>query len=287
MITFRALKDEDFSPLYHATVEAFANYAVPYQPTQEAFGRMLLINGVRFEFSVGAFDGEKMVGFTVNAIGDWMNKRTVYDSGTGTVPAYRRQGISRGMFDFILPTLRENKIEQYLLEVITENEPALRLYENLGFETSRRLLVLKKNEASSAPANPIENVEIKELDAFDWNLLESFWTYFPSWQNSTAAIKRILFAKNVNKTFLGLYLAGKLVGYAAVFHNSGNIPQIAIAEEHRRKGFGRMLLSELQKRTEKPLFVSNVDAKAKCAAAFFEANNFSLLTTQQEMLLKL
>jgi ribosomal protein S18 acetylase RimI-like enzyme len=288
MITLRALTDEDFPQLYRTSLESFADYYVPYQPTADAFRRMLLINGVNLEMSVGAFDGEKMVGFTINAVGDWNGKRTIYDSGTGTIPAYRRRGISRKMFDFILPTLKENEIEQYLLEVITENEPALRLYEELGFEISRRLLVFKRKEAQPIlPVSAKENIEIKQIEKIDLKSFESFWTYFPSWQNSTAAISRILPEKSLIKTFLGLYLDNKLIGYAVVFHNSGNIPQIAIAEEHRRKGFGRALLNELQKCTETPLFVSNVDAKATDAAAFFEANNFSLLTTQEEMLLKL
>jgi len=260
---------------------------VPYQAKPDGLRRSFLINGVRFDFSVGAFDGEKMVGFTMNAIGEWNGRRTVYDSGTGVVPNYRRQGISRNMFDFILPVLRENKIEQYLLEVIADNEPAVKLYQNLGFETARRLSVFKRKEVGLVTEKLNEEMEIKEIETLDWNLLESFYTYSPSWQNSTASIKRSLLDATIFKTFLGLYLTGKFVGYGIVFHNSGNVPQLAIAGDYRGRNFGRALLNALQKRIEKPLFVTNVDERAKDIAAFLKANNFSLLTTQYEMMLKL
>ena len=286
MITYRRLTDKDFPRLYHATLAAFSDYTVPYQPTQKSLQRMFLINGVSFGLSVGAFDGDEMIGFAVNAVGVWRGRRTVYNSGTGIVPSCRRRGISRKMFDFILPILREDNIEQYLLEVISENEPAVRLYQSLGFETSRRLLVFKRQEAVVREMRD-ENVTIKEIKTPDWKLFESFKTYRPSWQNSADSIKRSLADETIIKTFLGLYLSGEPVGYAVVFHTSGNIPQIAVAEKHRRKGFGLALLNALQKQTEKPLMVSNVDAQATGVSAFLEANGFSLLTTQYEMLLKL
>lgn len=287
MITYRRLTDRDFSQLYQATLDAFSDYVVPYQPTQESLRRMFVINGVSFDLSVGAFDGETMVGFTINAVGDWRGKQTVYDSGTGIIPNYRRQGISRKMFDFILPVLSENKIEQYLLEVIEENEPAVRLYQSLGFEILRRLLVFKRQEVVFVRENKDENFTIEEIKTPDWKLFESFYTFRPSWQNSTDSIKRSFADETIIKTFLGLYLSGELVGYAVIFHTSGSVPQIAVAEKHRQKGFGRALLNALQKRTEKPLIINNVDAQATSVSAFLEANGFSLLTMQYEMLLKL
>ena len=213
MITYRTLTDEDFSQIYRANHDAFSDYSVLYHTKPDGLRRMHLINGVRFDFSVGAFDGEKMVGFIINALGDWNGRRTVYDSGTGVIPEYRRQGISREMFDFILPILRESKIEQYLLEVFTDNEPAVRLYQNLNFEITRRLLVFKRTDTNFVAEKLNEKVEIKEMRTFDWDLLKSFWTYPPSWQNSTASMKRSLPSETINKTVLGLYLKNKIKKY--------------------------------------------------------------------------
>jgi GNAT superfamily N-acetyltransferase len=68
---------------------------------------------------------------------------------------------------------------------------------------------------------------------------------------------------------LGAYSNDELVGYAIVFHNSGSIPQIAVAEPRRRRGFGRALLNAVQTRAQKSLTVNNVDAQAAKVSELF------------------
>lgn len=286
MITYRHLNEDDFEPLHHTMLEAFSDYIVEYQPTKEILRRMFLIENVRLDLSVGVFDNEKMVGFTLNGTGEWQGKRTVYDAGTGVITDYRRRGLSRGMFDFLLPVLRDCGFEQYLLEVITGNEPARRLYQNLGFETRRELGVFVQKQVSPF-RNSFTGVEIKELEMLDWQRLESFWSYYPSWQNSIEAMKRSLVNHSIIKSALGLFFEENLIGYGIVFHRSGNVPQLAIAKDYRGKGFGQMLLSALGEKCGKPLFISNVDTGAKEVTALLQANNFALLTSQYEMLLEL
>jgi ribosomal protein S18 acetylase RimI-like enzyme len=286
MIFYRKLNENDFEEYHQALLEAFSDYYVEAQPASDALRRMHRIEGVNLDYSVGAFDDGKLVGFTANAIDDWLGELTAYDAGTGVIPEYRRRGISRGMFDFILPVLRETGAKQYILEVITENEPAIRLYENLGFQTQRTLSVLT-SEKTLISQNAPPDVGIKEIKNPDWSVLESFLSYRPSWQNSIDSIKRCLPDTSIVKTILGLYLDEKLVGYGIVFRNSGNVSQIAVAEEFRRRGFGKIILGELQKHTEKPLQFSNIDEKARGVLAFLDSNGFRVLTRQHEMLLKL
>lgn len=286
MISYRLLKNDDFEEFHQTLIEAFSDYYVEAQPSLESLRRMHIIEGVNLDCSVGAFENGKMVGFTANAFGDWLGNLTAYDAGTGVIPAYRRRGISREMFDFIMPVLRECGAKQYLLEVITENEPALRLYKNLGFQAHRTLSVLT-GEKVAISEHKLSDVEIKAIENPDWNLLESFLSYYPSWQNSIDSIKRCLPDESVNKIISGVYLKGKLIGYGIVFESSGNVAQVAVAEEYRRRGFGKIILGELQKHTEKPLQFSNIDEKARGFLAFLESNGFKVLTRQHEMLLKL
>jgi len=286
MISYRLLNKDDFESLHQTLVQAFSDYSLAINPTIDGLRRMYTIEGVNLDYSVGAFEDGKMVGFTANAIGDWQGILTAYDAGTGVIPAYRRRGISRGMFDFLLPFLRSRQIKQYLLEVITKNEPAVRLYQNLGFQIHRDLLVYKRDKAPELE-NVSRDVMTKEIETPDWKQLESFLTYLPSWQNSIDSYNRSAPDETIKKNIIGLYLGENLIGYGIVFKNSGNVSQMAVAEEYRHRGFGKILLNALQKQTEKPLLLSNIDKKARETAAFLESNGFELLTTQYEMLLKL
>lgn len=290
MILFRPLSEKDFGQLHQTLLVAFSDYVVPMQPEIGALQRLYQMEGVRLEYSFGAFVEDKMIGFTVNGIGEWQGKPTAYDAGTGVIPAYRRRGVSRQMFEKILPFLCERNVEQYLLEVIVENTAAFNFYKSLGFQVERELAVFKQDKVlivEEANQSHRENTEIREVRNPDWSLLQSFWTHQPSWQNSVDSMKRSTAEAEINKKVLGVFLENELIGYGIVFPKSGNVPQFAIAENHRRKGFGEALLNALRNQAKSDLKVHNVDEKARDVTAFLEAKGFSLLTRQYEMLLKL
>ena len=286
MIALRRLTEDDFQQCHLALVEAFSDYYLKIQPTNEGLRRLFTIEGVDFSRSVGAFDAGKLVGFVVNAIGSWDGMLTAYDAGTGVIPAYRGRGISRRMFEFILPVLRENSVRQYLLEVITENAPAISLYEQLGFRRARRVLVFSR---SKQPEN-IEvqpGVEVREIENPDWKLLEKFCEFRPCWQNSTDSIERAAADKTIQKKILGLYFKGDLAGFGVVFVNSGNVAQFGLDSELRGRGFRKLLLARLAEATEKPLLFANIEEEERDFIDFLLANDSRLLTSQYEMLLKL
>lgn len=59
--------------------------------------------------------------------------------GMGTVPSHRRRGLGRAALEAVLAQARERGAAQVRLEVIEQNTPARRLYEQLGFEHVRDL----------------------------------------------------------------------------------------------------------------------------------------------------
>jgi ribosomal protein S18 acetylase RimI-like enzyme len=64
---------------------------------------------------------------------------TAYNTVTGIIPEYRKKGIAKRIFNEFLSVLRENKIQQCLLEVICSNTGAYKLYKKSGFEVVREI----------------------------------------------------------------------------------------------------------------------------------------------------
>lgn len=68
--------------------------------------------------SIGAFDTEtgELVSFVLDSILD-DEAQTAYDILTGTIPEYRRQGISRSIFGKVKELLKQKHIALYKTEV--------------------------------------------------------------------------------------------------------------------------------------------------------------------------
>src|SRR5687768_13593361 len=174
MVSYRLLSAADLLPLYDCFIEAFSDYQVDMQMSREQFEQRIARDGVRLEISAGAFDNEKMIGFYMNGNGLWQQKQTAYDAGTGVIPGYRGGGVAKELFAFMVPRLKEVGIEQYLLEVLTENDRAVALYRKLGFVETRTLAVLRSSEPVTR-FSELPGVSIRQVEEADWKLFESFW----------------------------------------------------------------------------------------------------------------
>lgn len=273
------LSASDLASLYACFLEAFSDYQVDMRMTQEQFAQRLSRDGVQLTICAAAFDDDRMIGFYMNGIGEWQGKRTAYDAGTGVISSYRKRGIARDLFAFLVPRLKEASVAQYLLEVITTNTPAVELYRKVGFVETRQLAVFRSDERIRTVGD-LKGVSIRRVEQPDWKLFESFWDGYPSWQNSIGAVER---AKD--KTFVaGAYQDEQLVGYGVVFKPSAILMQLAVALRHRRKGIGRTIITALQREVEGLLKTNNVDAQMQSAMGFYEALGFKEVLRQFEMI---
>ena len=131
----KSLTETSFETLSEAFAEAFADYEVQINGPQ--LRRMLLRRGFVPELSFAAFGEGRIVAFTLNGIGNYDGIPTAYDTGTGTIEAYRGQRLATRVFEHSIPYLKRANVSRYLLEVLQHNTKAVSVYRKLGFEVTR------------------------------------------------------------------------------------------------------------------------------------------------------
>ncbi|PYS97950.1 MAG: hypothetical protein DMF63_18015 [Acidobacteria bacterium] len=280
----RFLRADQFSAIHKAFVGGFADYIIKFELTERQFQNHILLNAVDLDRSAGCFEGKKPVGLSLNGFGKWEGKPTVYDAGTAVLPEYRRRGISRAMFDWMIPMFVDEGFEQFLLEVITSNDPAIRLYEQLGFRTQRELLLLEADSLSGCKDEFAPDVEIREIHRHENIPFELFWDGKPSWQNSIQAVERSIQMKRV----FGAFMDRDCVGYIVFSGGMGRLAQLAVHREHRRKGIATRLLREMgEDANGQNLQVINLDESMTEAVVFFQNRGFKKVLGQYEMLMEM
>lgn len=244
---------------------------------------MLVRRGYKQHLSFGAFDKDLLVSFTLNCTGLFNGVETAYDTGTGTIEAYRRKGISTRIFDYALPFFHQLNLKQYLLEVITTNETAISVYKKAGFNIVREL-----NFFTAAVKDLSLNEQLLPTDFDITNgtlpneeLFTSSCEYLPAWQNSHSSLKR---AETGLKT-LHLTYKNTLAGIGVIEPYTGDIPFLFIEKNYRKQGLGSALLKALilHAKTES-VKVINLDSGFTTGEKFLVKNGILKRGAQFEMI---
>lgn len=278
----RSLEYTDFDILFCAFERAFSDYEIRFE--KEEVRSMLHRRGYNPKLSFAAFVKDEIVAFTLNGTGTFNTYPTAYDTGTGTVKEYRGQSLAGKIFTYSIPFLKEAGIRQYLLEVLQNNEKAIAVYRRMNFEITRELdcfrqFIIQINHRKANMDCFVESVHAniirQEQQAFDFT---------PSWQNSIESIER-----GVSELIcLGAFLDGKMVGHCVFDVHTGDLSQIAVQHEYRRKGIGSRLLQEAAGQMKIDFIkVLNVCSEDKGMSAFLKSKNIPLTSKQFEMILPL
>ena len=154
----------------------YEGYYMPVAVDESAFSFMAGTWDYDLDASLVAVDGDDvglcMLG--VRGSSGWIG-------GVGIVAERRGEGIGEQLMRAIEDRARSRGIEQLWLEVLVQNEPAIRLYEKLGYHVVRELevwslddLVLQTHDVAAMPV----------ADAVGRSPLR------PPWQRADAAVKR-------------------------------------------------------------------------------------------------
>ncbi|AVQ44700.1 GNAT family N-acetyltransferase [Clostridium botulinum] len=284
MFSYDTLENISIETLHRTFLNAFSDYQVKMDLPILKFQYMLQRRGYVAKASIGAFNDETLVGFVLNGVRNWDEKLTAYDTGTGVIETYRKQGITSNMLLNVRQLFKEMGVEQYLLEVIQSNTSAFQLYKKQGFKILREFecFHLDKNKYNPITTYKVEHVNM--INSNDWRELTEFWNFVPSWQNSIDSINA------VSDAFIYsiVRLDDNIVGYGVIDKKTGDIPQIAVNKNYRRKGIARSILTDLIKNTESyNINVINVDGEFKPMKDFLLKLGFECGVSQYEMILKL
>ena len=241
MITFKSLDKTNIEILTKVFNEAFANYFVTFHATPEYLETRWHGGRVNYHLSFGAFDGTELVGFMMHGIDDKKGHKTAFNIATGVIPSHRGQRLVKQLYQYASPILKENGVTQCGLEVIQENEFAIKAYQSAGFAICRSL-----NCYSGKIALPFSDfpsgVVLKEVDKMDWENIEDFWCFYPAWEQVPQAIE----LKKSLYTFLVLLKNDQRIGYAVLDEKSGSIAQFGIHKDFRGQGFGKLLFQGIR-----------------------------------------
>ena len=276
---------EDKFPKAHATmVEAFSDYHLDmsYMTSERSWLRNLK-SGVRYDCSVGAFDGPKMVGLTFVGLDDWQGEKAAFDAGTGIIPGYRGQGIAKDMFEFILPRLMGHGVSTFLLEVLQVNEAAIRAYTKTGFQITREFACYDLLPGSFVVENLADNgFEVRAIDKSMVQEFKMLADWQPSWENSFAAMDRI----PDELIRLGAFKGDRCMGILVFYPLLQWIMSLVVNKDYRRQGVASALLNSLMADLPEgvdKVKINNVDHSDKAMRAFFEKAGADWVIDQFEM----
>ena len=134
MTTLRTLENISTERLLETFNLSFSDYIVPFYLTKEQLENKIQSESIKLEFSVGAFEDNRLIAFILHGYDTIDNLKIVYNAGTGVIPAKRGNKLTAKLYEYALTILHKNDIDKVLLEVITTNKAAIKTYKNIGFK---------------------------------------------------------------------------------------------------------------------------------------------------------
>jgi ribosomal protein S18 acetylase RimI-like enzyme len=155
-VEFERSSDFSLAELASVFTASYGGYFVPFAVDETQLGYMVDVFDLDLSRSLVAVEREELVGLA--NLG--RRRDLTWLGGVGVVPSHRRSGVGESLTRMLLDQAREGGAREMVLEVIVENDPAIALYEKLGFTRTRELEVLSLAGATG-------HTEAREADLDD------------------------------------------------------------------------------------------------------------------------
>jgi len=210
----------------------FEDYLVPIQLTSERMARLLLMDGIDLQLSQIAIQQDEPVGLSFIAQRGWTSRL----AAMGIAREARGTGIGTRLMEHLVDAAKKRGNRTMVLEVIEQNEPAVKLYQKMGFTIKSRLIGF-----SGVDLEGISNPGLERMDVPDvMRLLHRYGPTDLPWQ---VAPETFANAGGVYQA----YRLDKAVGLFILFPEAefAIIQSIVVPPEHQRQGHASNLIQAM------------------------------------------
>jgi GNAT superfamily N-acetyltransferase len=149
IINYKKITELSIEEAVNLWNSGFEGYFVNMKMTVNSFLTRAVNEGLSLDHSVAAYLNGQPVGFVVNGFRSIGGKQVAWNGGTGIVPEFRGKGIGKRLMTRNLELYHDQGVELALLEALSENEQAIKLYKSSGYEIIDRMTILQNMEPLS------------------------------------------------------------------------------------------------------------------------------------------
>ena len=274
----QTLIDTSIEIIHAAFIDAFSEYEVKIDMPLEKLEEMLLTRDYDPSLSLGCFEKGALIGFVLSGYREIERSMYGYDTGTGVIKAYQNRHIGSLLIERLLEVIKKRRIEHYVLEVIENNDPEIKLYEKYGFVIKRRLRCYRK-DLETRQNNTIGYTKTGDASVIEGIEEDTYISFRPSWQNSLRAYRN-----NQDKYYFeGYEDEGRLIGYGIIHKERGDILQVGVEKGYRGIGIEEMIISDIARAVKKErVTLLNIEDKSNLQKEL-ENNGYDNYVNQYEM----
>ena len=259
----------DFNDIMECFLSSFEGYFVKMPTDYNYYKQRWKAAGVKYDLSYGMFDGDRLVGFIIHAIDEREDNLIAFNTGTGVIPEYRGKRIVKSIYDYAILDLIKNGITKSVLEVIVENEKAIKAYKGVGFKIRKTFKCFSGEISVSKSEIDIKEVSFNEIS---WEDIPNQNKY--SWDFHNRSLKK------GNSKYYNVIKDSEVESFFSINIDNGTVNQLDIL--NTEKGNWERLFYAIQS-ISKEIRIINVDNTLKEKLLAIEKHGLKNTINQYEM----
>src|SRR5687767_10087041 len=151
------------SELVELLNRGFEDYFIPIHFSIDMFSNMLHKDGIDLADSRVLISDNQVCGIALIARRHWLQASRV--AAMGIARESRGKGAGSWLMKQLIDDASERGDREMVLEVIEQNEPAVKLYQKYGFESMRRLVgyIHRDKEAGKTEKGELHDIDLREM----------------------------------------------------------------------------------------------------------------------------